>query len=306
MRIEDVDDPEVAADGVLIRVRAASVNRADWYSVTGRPYVARLSTGLRRPKDARLGGDFAGTVERVGVDVTDVRPGDDVFGGKTGAFAERIVVRNAVVTKPPSISFDQAAAIPTAGVTALQAIRDHGGLQAGQHVLVNGASGGVGVFAVQIARALGGIVTAVCSTANVEQARRLGAVDVVDYTREDFTERTARYDVMIDVAGGRSWREIKRVLAPTARVVVVGGPKDNALLGPLRHIAGIRVASLVGSRTSTFFIANFDRADLALLGEMAESGELQVPIEAAYPFERVADALRHMDGHLRSKVVLTF
>lgn len=306
MRIEDVDDPEVAADGVLIRVRAASVNRADWYSVTGRPYVARLSTGLRRPKDARLGGDFAGTVERVGVDVTDVRPGDDVFGGKTGAFAERIVVRNAVVTKPPSISFDQAAAIPTAGVTALQAIRDHGGLQAGQHVLVNGASGGVGVFAVQIARALGGIVTAVCSTANVEQARRLGAVDVVDYTREDFTERTARYDVMIDVAGGRSWREIKRVLAPTARVVVVGGPKDNALLGPLRHIAGIRVASLVGSRTSTFFIANFDRADLALLGEMAESGELQVPIEAAYPFERVADALRHMEGHLRSKVVLTF
>lgn len=306
MRIEDVDDPEVAADGVLIRVRAASVNRADWYSVTGRPYVARLSTGFRRPKDARLGGDFAGTVERVGVDVTDVRPGDDVFGGKTGAFAERIVVRNAVVTKPPSISFDQAAAIPTAGVTALQAIRDHGGLQAGQHVLVNGASGGVGVFAVQIARALGGIVTAVCSTANVEQARRLGAVDVVDYTREDFTERTARYDVMIDVAGGRSWREIKRVLAPTARVVVVGGPKDNALLGPLRHIAGIRVASLVGSRTSTFFIANFDRADLALLGEMAESGELQVPIEAAYPFERVADALRHMEGHLRSKVVLTF
>lgn len=306
VRIEDVDDPEVPADGVLIRVRAASVNRADWYAVTGRPYVARLSTGLRRPKGVNLGGDFAGTVERVGADVTDFRPGDDVFGGKTGAFAEHIVVRNAVVTKPSSISFDQAAALPTAGVTALQAIRDHGGLQAGQHVLVNGASGGVGVFAVQIARALGGIVTAVCSTANVEQARRLGAADVVDYTQEDFTERTARYDVMIDIAGGRSWREIKRVLAPTARVVVVGGPKDNALLGPLRHIAGIRIASLVGSRTSTFFIANFDRADLTLLGKMAESGELQVPIEAAYPFERVADALRRMEGHLRSKVVLTF
>ncbi|MFP5331097.1 MAG: NAD(P)-dependent alcohol dehydrogenase [Acidimicrobiia bacterium] len=306
VRIEEVNEPIVADDQVLVQLRAASINRADWYSVTGRPFVARLGTGLRIPKDPRIGGDFAGTVEEVGASVTDFRPGDDVFGGRSGAFAERLVVRNAVVTKPPGISFEQAAAIPTAGVTALQALRDHGGLQAGQQVLVNGASGGVGVFAVQIAKVLGGVVTAVCSTANVEQASRLGADEVVDYTREDFTARDARFDVVIDIAGSRKWREFKKVLAPTARVVVVGGPKDNAVLGPLLHIAGIRVASMLGSQASTFFIAGFNRADLTFLGKLAESGELQVPIEATYPFERVADALRHMEGHVRSKVVLTF
>lgn len=303
--VEDVDEPELPGDGVLVAVRAASVNRAEWYAVTGRPFVARLSTGLRAPKEPRLGGDFAGTVEAVGAEVTDFRPGDEVFGGKSGAFAERIVVRKAVVPKPPSISFEQAATIPTAGVTALQALRNHGDLQPGQQVLVNGASGGVGVFTVQVAKALGGVVTAVCSTANVAQARRLGADHVIDYTRDDFTRADTRFDLVVDIAGGRSWRELRRVLAPEARVVVVGGPKDRALLGPLAHIARIRIGSLIGSRTSTFFIADFDRRDLALLGELAASGRLQLPIETTYPFDRAADALRHMEGHVRSKVVIT-
>jgi NADPH:quinone reductase-like Zn-dependent oxidoreductase len=305
VQVQEVDDPTVPDDGVLVRVRAASVNRADWYSLTGRPYVARLTMGLRGPKNLRLGGDFAGTVEAVGPDVTDLRPGDDVFGGRSGAFAERIVVRNAVVPKPASISFEQAATIPTAGVTALQALRDHGGLQPGHNVLVNGASGGVGTFAVQVAKALGGIVTAVCSSANVEQAYLLGADHVVDYTREDFTTGSARFDLVIDVAGSRSWRDLRRVLTPHARVVIVGGPKEHPLLGPLRHVVRIRAASFMRSQTSTFFIADFDRSDLMLLGEMAESGQLRLSVEATYPLDRAADALRHMEGHVRSKVVIT-
>jgi len=303
--VEEVDEPELTPDGVLVRVRAASPNRADWYAMTGKPYVARTQMGIFKPKERSLGGDFSGTVEAVGRDVTDFRPDDDVFGGKTGAFAERLVVRLAVVHKPDSISFEEAAALPTAGVTALQALRDHGGLRPGQEVLINGASGGVGTFAVQIAKALGASVTAVCSTPNVEQARALGSDEVIDYTTEDFTRRDDLFDLVIDIAGSRRWTELKRVLAPRARVVIVGAPNDSPFLGPLRHILKTRVSSIGNSQTVIFFIAKFNRPDLELLAEMVTTGQLKPLIEATYPLSRTADALRHMEGPVRSKIVIT-
>ena len=230
--------PEAADGEVLVRVRATSVNPADWYEVSGTPYFGRIAGGLRRPKSSRLGTDFAGTVEAVGKDVTQFRPGDEVFGGRSGAFAEYVTVPEdrAIVPKPAGVSFEQAAAMPIAGLTALQGLRDKGGIQAGKQVLVNGASGGVGTFAVQIAKSFGAEVTGVCSTRNVELVRSLGADHVVDYTREDFTRGGRRYDIVLDVAGSRSWSEIKRVLDLHATVVLVGHePMLGALLA---HMLG--------------------------------------------------------------------
>lgn len=205
LELQEIEKPDVTDDGVLVRVRAASVNRADWYGMTGTPYFARTMTGVLTPKSERFGTDFAGTVEAVGKDVRDFRPGDEVFGARTGAFAEYVNVCDAVVPKPANVSFEEAAALSVAALTALQGLRDKGQLQPGQKVLVNGASGGVGTFAVQIGKALGAEVTAVCRTRNVEQARSIGSDHVVDYTREDFTRRDERYDVLFDVAGSRSW-----------------------------------------------------------------------------------------------------
>src|SRR6266496_4058928 len=238
LELEDVDKPELGDDGVLVRVRACSVNRVDWYDVTGRPWIARPMTGLRRPKSRLTGRDFAGTVEAVGKDVTDLQPGDDVFGGRSGggSFAEYVCARMGVARKPANLTFEEAAAVPVAALTALQGLRDHGQLQPGQKVLVNGASGGVGTFAVQIAKALGAEVTAVCSTRNVEQARSLGADDVIDYTREDFTRRGGRYDVILDVSGTKSWSRYTRVMNPDATLVMIGAPPRNRLLGPLAHV----------------------------------------------------------------------
>ncbi len=217
VEIREIEKPVPADDEVLVRVRAASLNMADWYDVTGRPYVGRVQMGLRKPKSERLGVDYAGTVEAVGKDVTQFRPGDDVFGGRNGAYAEYVCAREdrAIVPKPADVSFEEAAAVPVAALTALQGLRDRGQLEPGQKVLINGASGGVGTYAVQIAKALGGEVTAVCSTGNVEIARSLGADHVIDYTREDFTRSDRRYDLMLDVAGSRSWSACKRVLNPT-------------------------------------------------------------------------------------------
>jgi NADPH:quinone reductase-like Zn-dependent oxidoreductase len=284
------------------------LNVGDWYDVTGRPYVARPTTGLRRPKSNRLGVDFAGTVEAVGQDVTQFTPGEEVFGGRNGALAEYVCVRaeRAVVPKPARTSFEEAAAVPVAALTALQGLRDKGRLQPGQEVLVNGASGGVGTFAVQIAKALGGDVTAVCSTRNVEQARSLGADRVVDYTQEDFTRSDRRYDLLLDVAGSRSWSECKRVLRPQATLVIVGGPKSNRLLGPLGSVIEKRVASLFGSREAVFFIAKFNKPDMEVLRELLESGKITPAVERRYELAEVADALRYLgEGHARGKVVVT-
>ena len=240
LELGEIDLPAVTDDGVLVRVRAASVNPVDWHGVTGTPYLVRLQGGLRRPKEQAVGVDFAGTVETVGKDVTQFGAGDEVFGVRGGAFAEYVCipVDRAVVQKPASVTFEQAAAAPVAAVTALQGLRDRGRIQTGHRVLINGASGGVGTFAVQIAKSFGAEVTGVCSTANVDTARSLGADRVIDYTQEDFTLSEQRYDLLLDIAGNRSWRELRRVLADRARLVVVGGPKTNRWIGPLGHLAG--------------------------------------------------------------------
>src|SRR3989454_7552430 len=307
LQLQEVEQPELADDGVLVRVRASSVNRLDWYDVTGTPWVARLMTGLRRPKSRLIGVDFAGTVEAVGKDVTDLQPGDDVFGGRSGnsgSFAEYVCAQKGIARKPANLTFEEAAAVPVAALTALQGLRDHGQLQPGLKVLVNGASGGVGTFAVQIAKALGAEVTAVCSTRNVEQARSLGADQVIDYTSEDFTRSGRRYDVILDVAGSRSWSQCRRVLNPRATLVIVGGPKRR-LMGPLGHIAKVRLAALRGSQKAVFFVAKWNKPDMDVLRELLASGNVKPVVERRYELGEVADALRFMgEGHAQGKIVI--
>jgi NADPH:quinone reductase-like Zn-dependent oxidoreductase len=306
LRIREVPVPELPDDGVLVRVRASSVNRAEWYAARGVPYFGRPAMGLVRPRSAVIGTDFAGTVEAVGKDVDHVRPGDDVFGGRTGAYAEYVCVRVAVVPKPVNLSFEEAAAVPTAAITALQGLRDKAGVRAGHRVLVNGASGGVGTFALQIAKALGADVTAVCSTRNVEQSRDLGADRVVDYTREDFTRDGERYDVVFDVAGSHPWRHVRRVLTPDGVLIQVGAPMGGPLLGPLPHLGATQLAARASRRKATFFIAKFNRPDMETLRQLIEDGKVRPVVERVYPIPDVADALRHVgEGHARGKVVLT-
>jgi NADPH:quinone reductase-like Zn-dependent oxidoreductase len=306
VEIRDVDRPEVADDGVLVRVRAASLNRADWYSLAG-PLVARTQMGLRAPKEQGLGGDFAGVVEEVGKDVADLEPGDEVYGTRTGALAEYVSVRKGVGPKPANLTFEEAAALPIAGLTALQAIRDKGRLQPGQSVLVNGAAGGVGTFAVQVAKALGaGELTAVTSTRNVALVRSLGADHVIDYTQEDFARGGRRYDLMVDVAGGRSWSEVKRVLEPEGTLSIVGAPMSEGPLGPLPGIGMLWLRSRIGSRTAVFFVAKITKPDLAALCELAEAGKVKPVVERTYALDEAADAFRYLGtGHVQGKLVLT-
>jgi NADPH:quinone reductase-like Zn-dependent oxidoreductase len=305
LALQEVEKPDLQDDGVLVRVRAASVNRMEWYSVTGTPWVARVVMGLRRPKTRQLGADFAGTVESVGKNVTDLEPGDEVFGGTIKSYAEYVYAAVGVARKPANLTFEEAAAVPVAGLTALQGLRDHGRLQPGQKVLVNGASGGVGTFAVQIAKALGAEVTAVCSTRNIEQSRALGADHVVDYTNEDFTRSGMRYDLLLDVAGSKSWRQLKRVLNPEGTLVIVGGPRSR-LVGPLAHIARMRLAALLSRRKIVFFIAKFNRRDVNALRELVESGKVKPVVEKRYELSELADALRYMgQGHVRGKLVIS-
>ena len=305
LELAEVEKPALADDLVLVKVRAASVNPADWYGVAG-PLIVRPSTGLFKPRSDRTGIDFAGTVEAVGKNVTHVSPGDDVFGARSGALAEYVTVRDAVVAKPANLTFEEAAAVPVAAITALQGLRDKGQLQAGQQVLINGASGGVGTFAIQIAKALGAEVTAVCSTGNVEQARSLGADHVVDYTREDFTHSDRRYDLLLDVAGGKSWSQLRRVLTQDATVVIVGAQKRR-LVGPIGHIVRLRVASLLrGSQKAVFFIAKTNRADMEILRELLETGNVKPVVDRRYELAETADAFRYLgEGHARGKVIVT-
>jgi len=304
--IEDVERPNPGPDGILVRVSAASVNTYDWYELTGTPLVGRFATGITKPKTTGLGNDYAGTVEEVGEHVTEYSPGDEVYGGAPGAFAEYVVVGTSITPKPANLTLEEAAAIPMAGLTALQGLRDHGRLQPGQKVLVNGASGGVGTFAVQIAKALGAEVTAVCSTRNVDMVRRLGADHVIDYTREDFTRIGRLHDMLLDVAGSRRWSEVKRVLAPGGIDVLVGTRSGGRILGPIGFIARTRLGSIASNRTTAFFVARSTIADLETLTQMIESGQVTPIIERTYPLHEVADALRHMgEGHSRAKTVIT-
>jgi NADPH:quinone reductase-like Zn-dependent oxidoreductase len=269
-------------------------------------YVGRPQTGLRKPKNPRLGTDMAGEVEAVGRNVTQFKPGDEVFGARTGAFAEYVSVRDAVAPKPANLTFEQAAAVPVAAVTALQGLRDKGQLQPGQKLLINGASGGVGTFAVQIAKVLGAHVTGVCSTGNVDTARSLGADHVIDYAKEDFTGSGERYDLLLDIAGGRSFSEYKRVLEPKARFVIVGAKRTNNVVGPLAHIVKVRVASLGRSQKVVFFIAKLTREDLLVLHDLLEVGKVTPVIDRQYTLDEVPEALRYLgEGHARGKVVIT-
>lgn len=304
LKLADVEKPALTEESVLVRVHASSVNPAEWYAMTGL-LIARTQNGLFKPKDPRIGTDFSGVVEAVGNQVTHLKPGDEVYGGRSGAFAEFVTVKNAVVRKPANISFEEAAAIPTAAVTALQGLRDHGKIKPGDKVLINGAAGGVGTFAVQIAKAYGAEVTAVCSSKNVDMVRSLGADHVIDYTREDFTQCGRQFDLLLDVSGSRSWREYKRVLKQNARFVIIGAPKGNKVLGPLGHIIKLKLATIGASQTVTFFIAQFNRDDLNLLREMTEAGKVKPIVERVYPLNEAADAMRHLGtGHAKGKLVL--
>jgi NADPH:quinone reductase-like Zn-dependent oxidoreductase len=305
--VREVETPAPADNELLVRVRASSLNLGDWYAVTGRPYLTRGMMGFRKPKDIRLGTDFAGVVEAVGKDVKDFRPGDEVFGGRTGAWAEFVSVPEdrAVVGKPANVTFDEAGAVPVAALTALQGLRDKGAIQPGQKVLVNGASGGVGTFAVQIAKALGGEVTAVCSARNVEQTQVLGADRVIDYSRDDFTRAGEHFDLMLDIAGSRSWRKCARVLKPDATVVLVGGPKSSAMLGPLGHLAGMMLRGKLSSRTVAFFIAKFNKPDMAVLAELLETGKMRSVVERRYELDDIGAAVRFMgEEHVQGKLVV--
>jgi NADPH:quinone reductase-like Zn-dependent oxidoreductase len=305
--LRDVDKPELTEDGVLVRVQAASVNPVDWHMLTGAPYLVRMEAGLRKPKREVLGVDFAGTVEAVGGSVTGFQAGDEVFGARNGAFAEYVCVRKAVAPKPANVTFEQAAAVPVAAISALQGLRDKGRIQAGQQVLINGASGGVGTFAVQIAKTFGAEVTGVCSTRNVEIVRSIGANHVVDYTQEDFTRSGRRYDLMLDIAGNRSWSELKRVLSERAVVVVVGGPKTNRFVGPLGQALKLRVASLVGSRkVAAPFLAKMNKEDLVVQQNLLADGKVTPVIERRYELSEAANALRYLgEGHAQGKLVIT-
>lgn len=308
LTLDDVPRPAPADNEVLVKVRAASVNPLDWHYMRGKPYVMRFSSGIGRPNGPRVGVDFAGTVEAVGRNVRRFAPGDEVFGGRNGALAQYLTVREdrGIVHKPSNVTFEEAAAVPVAAITALQAVRDKGQVTAGRRVLINGASGGVGTFAVQIAKSLGAYVTGVCSTRNVELVRALGADHVVDYTRENFTESAQRYDVIIDNVGNHPLRAYRRVLAPDGIVVIVGGPSDDPWLGPLTLGLKAAVLSLLVDQRFGMFMSNLNQADLTVLRDLMAAGTLRSVIDRRYPLAESAAAIAYLEqGRARGKVIVT-
>src|SRR6266568_4366253 len=312
LKLEDVEKPVPNDDQVLVKVRAASVNPYDWHFIEGTPYLMRaMGVGLRKPKDTRLGVDFAGTVEAVGKNVTQFKPGDEVFGGRGGAFAQYVCPRatRAVALKPASASFEDAASVNIAGITALQAVRDKGKVQLGQKVLINGASGGVGTFAVQIAKSLGADVTGVCSTRNVDLVKSLGADHVIDYTKEDFTKGAERYDVMLDNVGNHSLSECRAVLTPNGKYVLIGGggADEQGFLGGLGKALWAMVFSKFVNQQMGMMMADANGKDLTILADMMESGKLKPVIDRTYKsLAEIPDAIRYLEqGHARGKVVIT-
>lgn len=310
LELKEFDRPVPAAGEVLVRVRAVSVNAYDWHLMRGDPYLARLSFGVRRPRTPVRGRDFAGRVEAVGAEVKRLRPGDEVFGETDGAFAQYVAApQDMVAVKPAGLSFEQAAALPLAGNTALIGLRDLGCVTAGQRVLVNGASGGVGTFAVQIAKAYGAEVTAVCSTRNADLVRSLGADHVIDYTRDDFTRAGTRHDVVFDLVANRSLTDLRRALTPTGTLLLSGGGVSGgvSLLGPMRLILkGQALSRFVGQRLLTFFAAP-SGANLAVLREFVESGKVTPVVDRTYgSLGEVPEAIRYVEvEHARAKVVVT-
>ncbi len=311
LKLQDIEKPVPNDDQVLVRVRAASVNPYDWHFIEGTPYIMRaMGVGLRKPKSTQLGVDFAGTIEAVGKNVANFKAGDDIFGGKTGAFAEYVCPRadRAIALKPASLTFEQAASVNIAGITALQAVRDKGKVHPGQKVLINGASGGVGTFAVQIAKSFDADVTGVCSTRNVDLVRSLGADHVIDYTKEDFAKNDQRYDVILDNVPNHSLSEIRHSLTPNGKYVMIGGggPNDNRWVGPFGRVIHTLVLSPFISQKMGMMMADPSQKDLTTLADMMQSGKLKAVIDRTYRLTEVPDAIRYLEqGHARGKVVIT-
>ncbi len=307
LQLEEMDRPSFGDSDVLVKIRAASANPYDWHFMRGEPYFMRLFIGLRRPKAHRLGVDFSGQVEAVGKDVTRFQPGDEVFGVRNGAFAEfHCIPENELARKPKNLTFAQAAAVPLAGLTALQGLRDVGELQAGQKVLIIGASGGVGTFAVQIAKLFGAHVTGVCSTRNLELVRSLGADHVIDYTEEDFTKSGQLYDVIFQLGGMRSPSDCRRALTPRGRLVMSSGDSNGRWIGPMGRLVKAAALSPFVSQTLGSLDTKRRRKDLKFLAELIEAGKIMPVIDRTDSLDEVPKALRYLEqGHARGKVVIT-
>lgn len=305
LQLKEVEKPTPGEDKVLVKIHAASANPLDWHRMRGEPFIARLDGGLLKPRDPRLGADIAGRVEEVGKNVTQFRPGDEVFGEiGAGGFAEYVCVReDALALKPANVSFEQAAAAPVAAFTALQGLHDTGHIQHGQKVLVNGASGGVGSFAVQIAKSFGTEVTGVCSTRNLEMVRSIGADHVIDYTKEDFTNNEQHYDLIYDAVGNRSASDYKRALNPQGTCVIAGFTTlsrlfEHMVLGPLMSRNGKKIG-LMGT-------AEANKKDLEFIKELLAAGKVVPVIDRRYPLSETAEAIRYLEeGHARGKVIIT-
>ena len=305
VRIAEVEKPVPGDDEVLIKIRAASVNPLDWHFMRGTPFIGRLMFGLRKPKFTRLGVDVAGEVESAGKNVTQFKPGDAVFGSCRGAFAEYACTSESnVAAKPANVTFEQAAAVSVAGRSALQGLRDKGNLRAGQRVLINGAAGGVGTFAVQIAKSFGAEPTGVCSTRNVELVRSIGADLVIDYTREDFIGRPERYDLILDCVGNHSLLEYKRILKDKGKLIIIGG-ENGRWIGPFARALRAIVLSRFVSQEMLMFLARPSKQDLITLSELMTSGKVSPVIDRRYKLNDVAEAIRYVEaGHARGKVIV--
>jgi NADPH:quinone reductase-like Zn-dependent oxidoreductase len=313
VEVNGLDKPVPRDNEVLIKVRAASVNPLDWKTMTGGPYIVRILLGLRKPKIKQLGVDVAGQVEAVGRNVTQFKPGDAVFGTCRGAFAEYActcqsakLMKSALVMKPDNVTFEQAAAAPVAALTALQGLRDKGRIRPGQKVLINGAAGGVGTFAVQIAKSFGTDVTGVCSTRNVDMVRSIGADRVIDYTQEDFTKGEQRYDLLFDNVGNHSLSACRRVLNPKGILIMVGAPNDVRVIDLLARLIGALVLSPFVSQKLITFIARSNEEDLTIVGELMATGKVTPVIDRRYSLSEIPEALRYLEeGHARGKVAIT-
>jgi len=307
LRLAEVAVPVPREGEVLLEVRAASANPLDWHFMRGSPYLGRIAFGLRRPKDARVGVDVAGRVAAVAGNATQLKPGDEVFGVCKGAFAEHASASESkLAIKPAGVTFEQAASVPVAGLTALQAIRDHGRIHPGRRVLINGAAGGVGTFAVQIAKSFGAEVTGVCSAHNADLVRSIGADRVVDYAREDFTRSGTRYDLIVDSIGNHSLAACRRALTTEGVLVLVGGPNTGRWLGPLVRMVRAGIMSRFLRQKLVPMLARVTRDDLAVIRELLETRKVVPVIDRTYPLGEVAEAIRYLEqGHARGKVVIT-
>jgi NADPH:quinone reductase-like Zn-dependent oxidoreductase len=307
LQLSDIDEPAVDHDGVLLRVYAAGVNPGVWHAMTGQPYLVRLmGLGLRRPKTRVRGTDVAGRVEKVGPGVAGLQPGDEVFGECNGSFAEYVCARaDKLAPKPANIGFEEAAAVPDSGLTALQGLRDAGRVQRGQTVLVIGAAGGIGTFAIQIAKALGAEVTGVCSTAKTDLVRSIGADHAIDYTREDFTDGRRRYDVILDTAGNRPLSRLRRALSRRGTLVIIGGEGGGKWLGIGRPLRAFLWSPFLGQKLRPFFSLKRSGKDLQILKDLIESGKVRPVIDRTYALSDVPAAIRYWEtGRVRGQIVI--